>query len=129
MQGKQEIMAQPCGFSLGFHTGDVHSQDAMMYRGTVGIAPGWAPVASTRVRSGHFVKHRGLSMKTLKIAVGLSLLAGLAACAENSKGLYSSGDYYNSFGRGYYQPYQDGSSFHYHHSYYAKANTVAEVGE
>ena len=68
-------------------------------------------------------------MKTLKIAVGLSLLVvGLSAC-ENSKGLYASGDYYNSFGRGYYQPYQDGSSFHYHHSYYAKANTVAEVGE
>ena len=69
-------------------------------------------------------------MKTLKIAVDLSLLVvGLSACAENTKGLYASGDYYNSFGRGYYQPYQDGSSFHYHHSYYAKANTVAEVGE
>jgi len=68
-------------------------------------------------------------MKTLKIAVGLSLLvAGLAACT-NDKGLYSSGNYYNSFGRGYYQPYQDGNTFHYHHSYYAKANTVAEVGE
>ena len=69
-------------------------------------------------------------MKTLTIAVGLVVLgAALSACAPNEKGLYSSGDYYNSFGRGYYQPYQDGSTFHYHHSYYAKANTVAEVGE
>ena len=69
-------------------------------------------------------------MKTLKIAVGLSLLAAsLAACAQNDRGLYSSGDYYNAYGRGYYQPYQDGSTFHYHHSYYAKANTVPEVGE
>jgi hypothetical protein len=69
-------------------------------------------------------------MKTLKIAVGLSLLVvGLSACAENNKGLYASGDYYNAYGRGYYQPYQDGSTFHYHHSYYAKANTVPEVGE
>jgi hypothetical protein len=106
-----------------------------MYRGTVGIAPGWAHHGVKLWRppgfdQGMFVKHRGLLMKTLKIAVGLSLLVvGLSACAENSKGLYSSGDYYNAFGRGYYQPYQDGSSFHYHHSYYAKANTVAEVGE
>lgn len=69
-------------------------------------------------------------MKTLKIALGLLLLgAGLSACAENSGGLYASGDYYNSFGRGYYQPYQDGSSYHYHHSYYANANAVSEVGE
>jgi len=68
-------------------------------------------------------------MKTLKIAVGLSLLvAGLAACT-NEKGLYSSGDYYNSVGRGYYQPYQDGSTYHYHHSYYANAKAVSEVGE
>ena len=68
-------------------------------------------------------------MKSLKIAVGLTVLAaGLAAC-ENSKGLYSSGDYYNSFGRGYYQPYQEGSSYHYHHSYYANAKAVKEVGE
>ena len=69
-------------------------------------------------------------MKTLKIAVGLSLLvAGLAACTPNDKALYASGDYYNSFGRGYYQPYQDGSTYHYHHSYYANAKAVAEVGE
>ena len=69
-------------------------------------------------------------MKTLKIAIGLSLLAAtLAACAPNEGSLYSSGDYYNAFGRGYYAPYQDGSTFHYHHSYYAKANTVPEVGE
>jgi hypothetical protein len=68
-------------------------------------------------------------MKTLKIALGLALLAGLSACAANDGSLYASGDYYNSFGRGYYQPFQDGSTFHYHHSYYAKANTVAEVGE
>jgi hypothetical protein len=133
-QEKQWITAGVCGFSLGFHTADVHSISAMMYRGTVGIAPGWAQGRQAcgvpRIRSGHFVKHRGFPMKTLKIAVGLSLLvAGLSACAENSKGLYSSGEYYNSFGRGYYQPYQDGSTFHYHHSYYAKANTVAEVGE
>jgi hypothetical protein len=67
-------------------------------------------------------------MKTLKIAVGLALLAGLGAC-ENSKGLYASGDYYNSFGRGYYQPYQDGNTYHYHHSYYANAKAVSEVGE
>jgi hypothetical protein len=68
-------------------------------------------------------------MKTLKIAFGL-LLAGVAlsACA-NDKGLYASGDYYNSFGRGYYAPYQDGSSYHYHHSYYANAKAVSEVGE
>jgi hypothetical protein len=69
-------------------------------------------------------------MKTLKIAVGLSLLVvGLSACAENDKGLYASGDYSNSIGRGYYQPYQDGSSYHYHHSYYANAKAVSEVGE
>lgn len=69
-------------------------------------------------------------MKTLKIAVGLSLLvAGLAGCGTNEKGLYASGDYYNSFGRGYYQPYQDGSTYHYHHSYYANAKAVSEVGE
>ena len=56
-------------------------------------------------------------------------IAGLSACAENQGALYSSGSYYNAFGRGYYQPYQDGSTFHYHHSYYDKANTVPEVGE
>jgi hypothetical protein len=124
MQEKQAITVRPCDFSLGFHTADVHSPGAMMYRGTVGVAPGWALVASSRIRSGRFVKHRGLPMKTLKLVVGLSLLAGLAACAENTKGLYSSGDYYNAFGRGYYQPYQDTSNFHYHNSYYPKANTV-----
>ncbi|HVZ02246.1 MAG TPA: hypothetical protein VHA35_22255 [Dongiaceae bacterium] len=68
-------------------------------------------------------------MKTLKIALGLALLGLVSACAENSNGLYASGDYYNSFGRGYYQPYQDGSSYHYHHSYYANAEAVQEVGE
>ncbi len=69
-------------------------------------------------------------MKTLKIALGLALLgATLSACAASDKGLYASGDYYNSFGRGYYQPYQDGSSYHYHHSYYANAKAVSEVGE
>ena len=68
-------------------------------------------------------------MKTLKIALGLALLSGLAACADNGSGLYASGDYYNSFGRDYYQPYQDGSTYHYHHSYYANANAVDEVGE
>jgi beta-N-acetylglucosaminidase len=65
-------------------------------------------------------------MKTLKIALGLLLLgAGLSACAENSGALYSSGDYYNSFGRGYYEPYQDGSTYHYHHSYFANAKAVS----
>ena len=68
-------------------------------------------------------------MKTLKIAVGLALLAATLAACANDKGLYASGDYYNAFGRHYYAPYQDGETFHYHHSYYAKANTVAEVGE
>jgi hypothetical protein len=68
-------------------------------------------------------------MKTLKIALGLALLGLVSACADNPGKLYSSGDYYNAFGRGYYAPYQDGSTFHYHHSYYDKANTVAEVGE
>jgi len=65
-------------------------------------------------------------MKTLKIAVGLLVLgAGLAACT-NDKGLYASGDYDNSFGRGYYEPYQDSSHYHYHHSYFANAKAVAE---
>jgi hypothetical protein len=41
-QQKQWIMVRSCGFFLGFHTADVHSLPAMMYRGTVGIAPGWA---------------------------------------------------------------------------------------
>jgi hypothetical protein len=41
-QEKQWIIGGPCGFCLGFHTADVHSLPAMMYRGTVGIAPGWA---------------------------------------------------------------------------------------
>jgi hypothetical protein len=68
-------------------------------------------------------------MKTLKIALGLALLGLMSACADNPGKLYASGDYYNAFGRGYYQPFQDGSNFHYHHSYYDKANTVAEVGE
>ena len=63
-------------------------------------------------------------MKTLKIAVGLALLCtGLAACT-NGNGLYASGDYYNSFGRGYYQPYQDGETYHYHNSYFANAKAV-----
>jgi hypothetical protein len=69
-------------------------------------------------------------MKTLKIAIGLALLGGIvSACADNSGKLYASGDYYNSFGRGYYQPFQDGSTYHYHHSYYANAKAVSEVGE
>ena len=68
-------------------------------------------------------------MKTLKIALGLALLGLVSACADNPGKLYASGDYYNSFGRGYYAPYQDGSSYHYHHSYYANAKAVSEVGE
>ena len=69
-------------------------------------------------------------MKTLKIALGLVLLGtALSACAANSGQLYASGDYYNSFGRGYYAPYQDGETYHYHHSYYANAKAVSEVGE
>ena len=68
-------------------------------------------------------------MKILKITVSLLILcAGLAACT-NSQDLDSSGDYYNSVGRGYYQPYQDGSTYHYHHSYYANMDAVKEVGE
>jgi hypothetical protein len=63
-------------------------------------------------------------MKTLKIALGLTLLGLLSACAANSNGLYAGGDYYNSFGTGYYGPYQDGSSYHYHHSYFANAEAV-----
>jgi hypothetical protein len=64
-------------------------------------------------------------MKTLKIAVGLALLCtALAGCAANTNGLYASGDYYNSFGRDYYEPYQDGESYHYHHSYFANAEAV-----
>jgi hypothetical protein len=62
-------------------------------------------------------------MNALKMAVSMLVLAaGLAACT-NSNDLYSSGDYANSYGVGYYAPYQDNSSFHYHHSYYANANT------
>jgi len=68
-------------------------------------------------------------MKTLKIALGLALLGLVSACADNPGKLYASGDYYNSFGRGYYAPYQDGSTYHYHHSYYANAKAVSEVGE
>lgn len=65
-------------------------------------------------------------MRTLKIAIGLSLLAlGLAACT-NGTGLYSSGDYYNSVGRGYYANYQDGTTYHYHDSYLANAKAVQD---
>jgi hypothetical protein len=39
---KQWIIGRPCAFDLGFHTADVHSLPAMMYRGTVGIVSGWA---------------------------------------------------------------------------------------
>jgi hypothetical protein len=41
-QLKQRIIGRFCRFRLGFHTAEVHSLRAMMYRGTVGIAPGWA---------------------------------------------------------------------------------------
>jgi hypothetical protein len=41
-QEKQWIIGSAWGFPLGFHTADVHSPQAMLYRGTVGIAPGWA---------------------------------------------------------------------------------------
>ena len=41
-QEKQWIIGAACGFFLRFNTADVHSLQAMMYRGTVGIAPGWA---------------------------------------------------------------------------------------
>jgi hypothetical protein len=68
-------------------------------------------------------------MKALKIVVGLALLGALSACAANTNGLYSSGSYYNSFGRNHWQPYQDANNFHYHHSYYANANAINEVGE
>ena len=69
-------------------------------------------------------------MNALKMAISMMILgAGLAACTANTNDLYSSGDYYNSFGTGYYQPYQDGSSYHYHHSYYANAEAVSEGGE
>jgi hypothetical protein len=42
IQEKQAIIGLACDFSLGFHTADVHSAQAMMYRGTVGRVPGWA---------------------------------------------------------------------------------------
>ncbi|HVO04916.1 MAG TPA: hypothetical protein VMT54_22165 [Candidatus Cybelea sp.] len=65
-------------------------------------------------------------MKSLMIAVGVLVLGLALSACENGTGLYSSGTYYNSFGRDYSAEYQDGTTYHYHNSYLANAKAVQD---